>query len=187
MQNILIADVMTQNPITVTPSTNLLDCARKMVRKRVGSLLIADKNKLVGFISQRDILWALIKKSRTDLATIKAIDISPRKIATLTPNMTIREAINKMKKSKFERLPVIHEKELVGMVTSKDILNFHPELYPEIEELAKIREETKKLKRIKKAQEIKALHDGICEECGNQNLLYRFNGMLICDSCRNQL
>lgn len=185
MQNIRIADVMTQNPVIVTPGTNLLECAKKMVRKRVGSLLIVDQKKLVGFISQKDILWALIKKSKKDLSTIKAIDISPRKIATLTPSTTIREAIKKMKKSKFERLPVIHEKELVGMVTSKDILSFHPELYPEIEELAKIREETKKLKRIKKAQETKAVREGTCEECGNHHLLYRFNGMLLCDSCRN--
>ncbi len=185
MQNIIVANIMTQNPIIVTPDTNLLECAKKMVRKRVGSLLIADKKKLVGFISQKDILWALIKKSKKDLSTIKAIDISPKKIATLNPNMTLKEAIKKMKKSKFERLPVIHDKELVGMVTSKDILNFNPELYPELEELAKIREETKKLKRIKKVQESVSINEGTCEECGNHNLLYRFNGMLICDSCRN--
>lgn len=187
MQSILIADIMTQNPIVVTPDTNLLECAKKMVRKRVGSLLIADKKKLVGFISQRDILWALIKKSRKDLSSIKATDISPKKIATLSPSMTIREAIKKMKKSKFERLPVIHDKELVGMVTAKDILNFNPELYPEIEELGKIREETKKLKRIKKAKEAREIQEGVCEECGNHDLLYRFNGMLICESCRNQI
>lgn len=187
MRNVLIADIMTQNPVIVTPSTHLLECAKKMVRKRVGSLLIADGKKLVGFISQKDILWALIKKSKKDLTTIKAIDISPKKIATLNPSMTLREAIHKMKKSKFERLPVIHDKELVGMVTSKDILNFHPELYPEMEELAKIREETNKLKRIKKAKEIRAISEGTCEECGNHNLLYRFNGMLVCESCRNQI
>jgi len=187
MQNILIADIMTRIPITVTPSTNLLECAKKMVRKRVGSLLIVDKTKLVGFISQKDILWALIKKSKSDLSTIKAIDISPKKIATLTPNMTIKDAIQKMKKSKFERLPVVYEKELVGMVTVKDILNFNPELYPELEELAKIREETNKLKRIKKSQEKGTSSEGICEECGGQGILYRFNGMLVCDSCKTSL
>ncbi|MEN7981857.1 MAG: CBS domain-containing protein [Nanoarchaeota archaeon] len=187
MRNILIADVMTRIPIIVTPETNLLECAKKMVRKRVGSLLIIDKKRLVGFISQRDILWALIKKSKKDLSSIKAIDISPKKIATLTPNMTIKDAIKKMNKSKFERLPVVYEKEFVGMVTSKDILNFNPELYPELEELAKIREETNKLKRIKVAQEKGTFNEGICEECGNQGILYRFNGMLVCDSCKNQI
>lgn len=186
MHEVLVSDVMTRIPVTVTPNTNLLECAKKMVRKRVGSLLIIDKKRLVGFISQRDILWALIKKSKKDLSTIKAIDISPKKIATLSPNMTIEEAVKKMNNSKFERLPVIHEKNLVGMLTSKDILNFNPELYPELDELAKIREETNKLKRIKKAQE-RGTTEGMCEECGNHGTLYRFNGMLVCDSCRSSL
>jgi dTDP-4-amino-4,6-dideoxygalactose transaminase len=38
MKNILVADVMTRTPITLKPDTNLLECAKKMVRKRVGSL-----------------------------------------------------------------------------------------------------------------------------------------------------
>jgi len=182
MKNILVADIMTREPISTKPDTSLLDCAKKMVRKRVGSLLIIDKKRLVGFISQKDILWALIKKSKKDLSKIKAIDISPKKIATIKPSTTIEEAIQKMKKVKFERLPVLHEGELVGMITIKDILNFHPEFYPELEELSQIREETKKLKRVKKAEKV---HDGVCEECGNLDILHKFNGMLICESCKS--
>ena len=64
MERILVSDIMTREPISVKPETNLLDCARTMVKKRVGSLLILDKKKLVGFISTNDILWALIKKSK---------------------------------------------------------------------------------------------------------------------------
>ncbi len=184
MNGILVADIMTREPIIAKPNINLLESAKKMVKKRVGSLLIVDKKKLVGFISQKDILWALIKKSKEDLSKIKAIDISPKKIATIKPSATIEEAMQKMKKVKFERLPVIHEKELVGIITIKDILNFHPEFYPELEELAQIREETKKLKRIKKAEKI---HEGVCEECGNQDILYKFNGMLVCESCKNSM
>jgi len=185
MKNILVADVMTREPVVVSPSANLLDCARKMVKKKVGSLIITDKKKLVGFISQKDILWALVKKSNKDLEKIKAIDISPKKIVTIKPNYTIKEAIEKMKKSKLERLPVIQENNLVGIVTIKDILNFNPEIYPEIEEFAKIREESEKLKRIKKAEGKRK--DGICEECGHDGFLFRVNGMLICESCRDSI
>lgn len=186
MENILVADIMTRDPIIINPDTNLLECAKKMVRKKVGSLLIVDKKRLVGFISEKDILWALIKKSKEDLPTIKAIDISPRKIATVTPSFTIGKAMKKMKKTKFERLPVIYEKRLVGIITTKDILNFHPEFYRELEELDQIREETKKLKRIKKTKE-KAIQDGICEECGSKDIFRRLNGMLVCDSCSDSV
>jgi len=186
MERVLVADIMTKDPITAKPDITLLDCAKKMVKSRVGSLILADKKKLVGLITQRDILWALIKKSKADLSKIKAIDISPKKLATVKPSSTIKEALSKMKKLKFERLPVVQENKLVGMLTIKDILNFHPELYPELEEFAKIREESNKLKRLKKATE-RTPTEGICEECGAQDFLYRINGMLICESCRNSM
>ncbi len=183
MSNILVADIMTKEPISIKPDTNLLDCAKQMVRKRVGSLLILNKKKLVGFISQRDILWALIKKSKEGISKIKAIDISPKKIGTIKPSASMKQALQKMKKLKFERLPVIYNGELVGIITARDILNFNPEFYPELEEFAEIREESKKLKRVKKARNRDIIRDGLCEECGNHNLLQKVDGMFLCQSC----
>ena len=90
-----------------------------------------------------------------------------------------------MKMSKFERLPVVENNKLIGIITVRDILSFHPEIYPELEEFAKIREESKKLKLIEKAKEKEPVREGICEECGNQDTLYKFKGMLVCESCRN--
>ncbi len=187
MENVLVADVMTREPVTVRPDENLLECAKKMVRRRVGSLLLVNNKRLVGFIAQRDILWALVKKSKNDLSKIKAKDISPKKIATVRPSTKIPETISKMKKFKFERLPVINDGELVGIITAKDILNFHPEVYPEIQEIAKIREESGKLKRIKKAKNRAFMHDGVCEECGEVDVLFRVHGMLVCESCKNSI
>jgi CBS domain-containing protein len=184
MKNILVSDVMTREPITIPSNANLHECARIMVKKKVGSLLLVEKKTLLGFISEKDILWALIKKSKDDLSKIRAIDISPKKIAIIKPSNTITEAIEKMKRLKFEKLPVIDNNELVGMLTIKDILNFNPEFYPELEEFARIREESDKLKRIKKAKQPR---EGICEECGNQDLLYHQDGRLICGSCRRNM
>jgi len=177
---------MTQEPITISPEINLLECIKKMVKKRTGSLLIVDKNKLVGLISEHDILWALTKKLPSDLDKIKAIDISPKKLATIKPNAHLEEAWRKMKKLNFERLPVIKDKELVGLITAKDILNFHPELYRELDEFAKIREESRKLKAIKKIKDVQRITEGLCEGCGNQEMLYRVHGSLLCISCKDQ-
>lgn len=185
MGHILVSDLMTREPIIVKPDTNLLECARKMVKKKTGSLLLVENNKLVGIILRHDILWALIKKSKSNLENIKAIDISPKKILTIKPSATLDEAIKKMKMSKFERLPVVENNKLIGIITVRDILSFHPEIYPELEEFAKIREESKKLKLIEKAKEKEPVLEGICEECGNQDTLYKSKGMLVCESCRN--
>ncbi len=184
MERIRVAEVMTRDPITIKPETSLLDCAKIMVKKRIGTLLLVEGKKLVGLISRKDILWALIKKSKQDLSKIKAVDISPKKIATVKPDSTIREALNKMKQVKFERLPVIFEGNLVGMLTARDILSVHPEAYPELEEFTQIREESEKLRRIKK---IKNTTEGICEECGNYDILYMTHGNLMCESCREKI
>jgi len=186
MENILVADVMTREPVTSKPDETLFNCAKKMVRRKVGSLLLVENGKLVGFVSQKDILWALIKKSHADLSKIKAIDISPKKIAIIKPTATIREAIEKMKKLQFERLPVVESGKLVGMITVRDVLSFHPDIYPELEEFIQIREEQEKLKRIKR-KDLPVIEDGICEECGKRGPLYRSHGMLICESCRNSI
>ncbi len=187
MENILVADVMTREPVTVKPAETLFNCAKKMVRGKVGSLLLVDKERLVGFISQKDVLWALVKKSKGDLSKIRAVDISPKKIAVIKPTATVKEAINKMNKLKFDRLPVVENGKLLGLITVRDILSFHPEIYPELEEYARIREEQEKLRRIKKTKELAVMDDGICEECGKRGMLYRIHGMLICDSCRSSI
>ena len=183
MRDLLVSDIMTREPIKVNPSTSLLECAKAMVKKKTGSLVIADGKKLLGFISREDILWALVKKSKDDLSKIKAIEISPKKITTIKPEASVMLAFKKMKSQKFERLPVVSDGELVGIITIKDILSFTPEIYPELDELLQIKEEEEKIKRIKERGG--ALNDGICEECGKRNFLHRFNGMLVCESCMN--
>ena len=183
MNSVLVSDIMTRQPLTAKPDMNLLDCARILTKKKVGSLLLAENRKLKGFISTQDILWAIVKKSREDLSGIKAIDISPRKLVTIKPEATLEDVVRKIKRSKFHRIPVVKNGEIVGLITVRDILNFYPELDPQFKELRNIKEESEKLKRLEGAKERIAVRDGICEECGDRGPLYRMNGMLICSSC----
>lgn len=125
-----------------------------------------------------------MKKSKEDLKNIKAKDISPKKIATIKPDLTIKEVIQRMKRLKFNRLPVVKGKELVGIITIRDILSFNPEFYPELEELEKIREEEEKLKRLGLKEKFK---EGLCQECGNHGLIYRIDGNWICENCKTNL
>ncbi len=180
---IIVADVMTRNPVTIDPETSLLDCVKKMFKNKVGALLIVDKNKnLLGYIAQREILWTIIKKSGRDFKKIKARDISAKKLTTISPKATIEEAIKKMKK--YKRLPITQKGKLIGLLTAKDILNFKPEFYPEFEELSRIKEESEKLKRIKKSKE--RVYEGICEECGNYSSLYKSGNGMVCEFCREK-
>lgn len=187
MKEIVVADIMTRDPFKIKPESTLKECIKEMVKKNAGSLLLVEDKVLLGMISYNDILWALVKRSPQELEKIKAIDISPRKTETIRPGASITEAINKLKGSKIGKLPVIQNNELVGIITIKDVLSFKPEIYPELEEFSRIREESAKMKRIRRAERGKPIiEEGICEECGNQEMLYRFNGTLICDYCMSK-
>lgn len=184
MKNVTVADLMKREPIIVNPDTDLIECARKMVRKKAKIIFLANKDKIFkGVLSRHDILWALVKIPKADLAKVKASEISPKKIIKLRPSDSIEKMMKKVRETKFYRYPVIDEEKIIGIITVKDILNFKPEIYPEFEEIDKIKEEGERLKRIEEEKIGKSGKEGICEECGNSDSLFRHNGMMICSGC----
>jgi len=171
---------MTRNFIYTSPDANLKECARQMVKKRVGSLVIKEGDTLRGILTEKDIIWAIVKKSKDDLENIKAKDLMRRKVTTIKPGADITEAMNKFKKKKFRRLPVVERKRLIGLITTNDILKIDPGLFQAIAETIKIKEEKAKFKR----QGISAKRkSGICEECGEFELLYKDEAQWLCDVC----
>jgi len=177
---IKVGDLMTRNFIYVTPETDLKQCARTMIKKRVGSLLVKEAEQLKGILTEKDIVWVIVKKSSDDLKNIKAKDLMRRKITTIKPDADITEAMKKFKKKKIRRLPVVEKKKLIGFITTNDILRIDPGLFQAIAETIKIKEEGAKLKRHGIQAERKY---GICEECGIFDILYKDEPQWLCDEC----
>ncbi len=180
---IKVGDLMTRNFIHASPDTNLKDCARIMVKKRVGSLIIKEDYKLKGILTEKDIIWAIVKKSKSDLKNIKAKALMRRKVVTIKPNADITDAMTKFRKKKIRKLPVVENGRLIGFLTTKDILRIDPGLFQMIAETIKIKEETAKLKR----SDIEAPRkQGICEECGEYDILYHDEAQWLCERCYNK-
>jgi len=179
---IKVGDIMTRDFISVKPEINLLECAKIMMKKRVGSLILEEKDELKGIITEKDIIWALTKKGQKDLKKIKCSDISPRKMTTIKPNADLMTAIKLMQKSKFRRLPVVVKDKLVGLLTLKDILRVEPALFEITQGHStwQIREENNKIKRKKHSGKFDY---GVCEECGKQDFLELLDGKLLCEVC----
>jgi CBS domain-containing protein/ribosomal protein S27E len=180
-----IGDIMTRNFIAVSPKVSILDCARIMVKKKVGSLIVQENNKITGILTEGDIIYALAKKPR-DLDKVEVRVLARKKLATIKPTDDVADALFKMRKTKFRWLPVVVGNRAVGFVTLKDILKIEPSLFESINEVTDIREESSKLKRIKESKQGKKFTEGRCEECGNFDVLYESNGTLLCEHC-NQI
>ena len=176
-------DLMTRNFIWVTPETDLRRCAKTMIKKRVGSLIIKEGTELKGILTEKDILWAVFKKSKKGLKDILAKDLMKRKVVTIKPSDDIVDALHRMKKKKVRRFPVVEQGKIIGMLTLNDILKIDPGLFELIAETVKIKEQTAKLKKgpIRGPRK-----QGRCEECGEFDLLYRDDGAWICEACYEQ-
>lgn len=183
MRRISVGDIMTRNFVALDPKASLHDCAKKMAREHVDSLLLTQDKKLVGILTSRDILWAITKKPGLDLNKVRGIEIAAKKLAVIKPSADISQAIEKMRASNFRRLPVISEGEILGVITVKDILAVEPELYAEMRSLMEVREEHIKREKIGRPYPI----EGLCENCGALSELLRVEGQLLCPDCRDEL
>ncbi len=185
---VAVGDIMTRHFISVTPETDLLTCSKEIVKHRVDSIVVAKNKRLLGIITPRDILWAIIKKPGLDLKQVLVSDISTKKVAVIKPSADISQALKRMRQVGFRRLPVLSRGELVGLVTLKDILRVDPGLYTELGKLADIREESRKLKMMSKLQnDSSAEFDGLCEECGALSNLLNVENRMLCQDCREEL
>ena len=186
IHKVAVGDVMTRNFCSTPPETNLLECARRMVKHDVGSLIIAEGKRLVGMLTQKDILWAVTKKPQLDLTTVKALDIASRKVAVIKPSADIAEAFQKMKRLGFRRLPVLSKGQVVGLLTLKDILNIEPAFYTKAASLMNIREEAEKRQRLSRIAET-AESEGFCDNCGAFADLLQVENQSLCADCRDEL
>lgn len=181
---IKVGDIMTRNFASIKPFSSLIDAAKEMVKKRVGSLVVMDEKKLKGIITERDIIWAMIKKSKRDLSSIKVEDIAKRKVYTIKPGADLTLALQKMKDTGYRRLPVLVKDEVIGVLTLKDILRVQPDLFESAQDILSIKEESEKFKRIQKIRQGKII-EGICEECGSSDMLHNLDGRLVCQACKS--
>lgn len=178
---IRVGDVMTRNFISAKPDIPLLKAVNLMIKNGVGSLLLIENEALKGILTEKDIMWALTKKK--DLSDVKAGDICTRKITTIRPSADVYDAVKLMKKAKFRRLPVTIKKRVIGYLSLKDILKIQPELFEIAQEGHAIKEYEEKTKRKEIGEEFQ---EGICDRCGNFDMIYNINGELICESCRGK-
>lgn len=185
VERIRVGDVMTRDFVHINPDSSVFECARKMMKKRVGSLVVKENDKLHGIITEKDLVWAMTKKP-DKLKEIKAKDVLTRKLVTISPEATIHQALEKMNKKKLRRLPVVNNKKIVGYVTLKDIVKFIPEVFEENREFERIREESEKMKKSESATK-GTFHENICEECGNFDILLSIDGRMICESCKDEM
>jgi CBS domain-containing protein len=114
-------DLMTRDVTTCLPSSTIRQVAEKMEDEDVGSIPIVEDGRLIGIITDRDIVCRVLAEE-LDTASATAIEAGSKELVTATPDEPVREALHKLSEYQIRRLPIVDLRgRLVGMVSLGDI------------------------------------------------------------------
>ena len=113
-----IRDIMTDQVECCTLLDNVFEVAVKMKELNVGAIPIVDKDKLVGMITDRDIVVRGVAEKHP--GSTKVEDIMSDKLITISADASTKEAANLMAEHQIRRLPVVEGDKLIGIVSLGD-------------------------------------------------------------------
>jgi CBS domain-containing protein len=115
-----IRDVMTEKPTTCEPTSSLVDCAKVMAREDVGPIPIVEGNRVVGLVTDRDIVVRAVAEGR-DIKQTTVGDIASKDLITVTPDDDFSRALELMSRHQIRRIPVVEGDQLVGIISQADV------------------------------------------------------------------
>lgn len=115
-----VADAMTRHVQTITPDQSIVDAARMMAEADIGSLPVAENDRLVGMLTDRDIVIRGLARGKAADAAIR--DVMSSEIKYCYEDDELESVAQNMGDLQIRRLPVVnHDKRLVGIVTLGDL------------------------------------------------------------------
>ncbi len=180
-----VRDVMSSPVATIDENAVVNRVAELMDRDDYGCIIVTDHvGKPLGILTERDLVVRVLAKNvRPD--SVKAKDVMTSPLITIEPDASINDAAKRMRKQNIRRLGVIYKGQLVGLLSSKDVLAVMPELIEMIQEKALIEGENRAEEAEKEGTAPLA---GNCDHCGAwSDDLQEVDGENLCEDCRIEL
>jgi len=116
-----VSDVMTPNPASVSEKDSIKRVAEIMKREDAGVVPVVDGRKVIGMITDRDIVVRLIAEGK-DPSSAKVNEAMSKQVRTVKEETPINEVLQLMSREQIRRVPVTNNNnELVGIVSIGDI------------------------------------------------------------------
>ena len=123
----LIRDVMTPEPITVTPTMTIEQAARRMRDAGIGNVVVLNGGQITGILTDRDIVVRAVADGWNPADTPVG-EVASQDLTTISPDDTIDDAVILMRERSIRRLPVVEHGRPVGIVSLGDLaLERNPE------------------------------------------------------------
>jgi CBS domain-containing protein len=110
-----------ENTITVNPDVAVSDAVKIMAENKIGAVLVVDKERLTGILSERDCAREIILKNLKAKET-RVKDVMTPKVVFVTPDTSIEVGLAIMTERECRHLPVLDNKKLIGIVSMGDLV-----------------------------------------------------------------
>jgi CBS domain-containing protein len=115
-----VRDLMVSRVVTIEPGTGVVDAAKRMIQEEKGPLPIVEGERPVAIVTDRDIIAHVVAEGR-DPKSIQVDDIASRELVTIGPEQDINEARRLMDEHELDRILVVEDDRLVGIISEADI------------------------------------------------------------------
>ncbi len=115
-----VSDIMVRKVVTAKPSSTLMEIARLMRKRRIGSVIIVSEMKPVGIFTESDFIKLIARG--TDMKNALARNYMNRNVVTCEPSITVIDALMVMRSEKIRHLPVVKRGKLVGVISLRDLI-----------------------------------------------------------------
>jgi CBS domain-containing protein len=117
-----IADLMTADVVSVAPEDTLGEAAAKMTERGIGAVVVSDFGRMIGILSERDIMRAVADRIHSSEARVREwMTADP---VTATTETSVEEAGRTMLENGFRHLPVVEGERAIGMLSIRDVAQY---------------------------------------------------------------
>lgn len=109
------------NVLTVGLQVSLAEIVATLTEKRIGAVVVMERDQIRGIVSERDIVRAIARNGAECLSR-PAEDFMTAKVVTCGPEDTIHDVMQMMTAGRFRHLPVLKHDKLAGIVSIGDVV-----------------------------------------------------------------
>ncbi len=115
-----VEELMTSGPTSIASDAMAVEAARRMLSEDVGSLPVVEEDRLVGMVTDRDLVLQVMAKD-LDPSKVPVSEVCTEDPVTVEPGEALAAALQRMAKEQVRRLPVVSDGRLVGILAQADI------------------------------------------------------------------
>jgi len=120
-------DIMVSKVITITKDSTVEEAVRLMNEHEIGCLIVTENKKVLGILTERDLMKRVLAKSQDPRKT-KVEEVMSTPLISVEPDAEVGDVSRIMFQKNIKKMPIVRKGKLLGLVTLTDILRIQPQL-----------------------------------------------------------